>query len=160
MREGEHPDPPIAPRGYCLDDQIGFLLRQAHQAHAAIFARHFGDDFTPMQWAVIAKLDEIGDCSQNLLGRLTAMDVATIKGVVERLAKRGFAETRADATDRRRVIVALTPAGRGAFREAAATAHRVSAETLEPLSQADRHTVVRLLKQLRPGDDGRNAPPK
>jgi len=30
-------------------------------------------------------LTETGPCSQNLLGRLTAMDVATIKGVIDRL---------------------------------------------------------------------------
>ena len=74
--------------GYVLDDQVGFLLRQVQQRHVSIFARHFGVDMTPMQWAALAKLAEVGECSQNLLGRHTAMDVATIKGVAERLAKR------------------------------------------------------------------------
>ena len=51
-----------------------------------------------MQWAALAKLAEVGECSQNLLGRLVAMDVATIKGVVERLVRRGFAATRPTRT--------------------------------------------------------------
>jgi len=32
-----------------LDDQIGFILRQATQRHAAIFASGIGGDLTPTQ---------------------------------------------------------------------------------------------------------------
>jgi len=53
---------------YALDQQVGFLLRQAQQRHTAIFARLMPDDVTPTQWATLAKLHEIGGCSQNLLG--------------------------------------------------------------------------------------------
>ncbi len=70
---------------YILDEQIGFILRQVWQRHATIFARDIGINLTPTQWAAMAKLTETGPCSQNLLGRLTAMDVATIKGVIDRL---------------------------------------------------------------------------
>jgi hypothetical protein len=70
---------------YVLDEQIGFILRQVWQRHAAIFAREIGVNLTSPQWAVLSKLAETGACSQNQLGRLTAMDVATIKGVIDRL---------------------------------------------------------------------------
>ncbi len=75
---------------YILDEQIGFILRQVWQRHATIFAREIGINLTPTQWAALAKLTETGPCSQNLLGRLTAMDVATIKGVIDRLTARGL----------------------------------------------------------------------
>src|ERR1700759_4172507 len=81
---------------YVLDEQIGFILRQVSQRHAVIFARGIGADLTPTQWAALAKLAESGPCSQNALGRLTAMDVATIKGVIDRLTMRGLTETAAD----------------------------------------------------------------
>src|SRR3979409_966145 len=74
---------------YVLEEQIGFILRQVWQRHATIFAREIGINLTPTQWAALAKLTETGPCSQNQLGRLTAMDVATIKGVSERLTARG-----------------------------------------------------------------------
>ena len=73
-----------------LDDQVGFLLRQAQQRHTTIFAAGMIESLTPTQWAALAKLREVGDCSQYRLGRLTAMDAATIKGVVDRLTARGF----------------------------------------------------------------------
>ena len=43
--------------------------------------------------------------SQNRLGRLKAMDVATIKGVIDRLTARGLTETSADPKDGRRLLV-------------------------------------------------------
>src|SRR5882757_7907186 len=81
---------------YVLEEQVGFILRQVWQRHAAIFAREIGINLTPTQWAALAKLTETGPCSQNQLGRLTAMDVATIKGVIDRLTARGLTETSAD----------------------------------------------------------------
>src|SRR3954467_7619767 len=75
---------------YILDEQIGFILRQVWQRHATIFAKEIGINLTAAQWAALAKLTETGPCSQNLLGRLTAMDVATIKGVIDRLTARGL----------------------------------------------------------------------
>ena len=62
---------------YLLDAQVGYMLRQAHQRHTTIFASLMVDGLTPTQWAALAKLKEIGPSSQNLLGRLTAMDAAT-----------------------------------------------------------------------------------
>ena len=73
--------------GYRLEDQVGFYLRRAGQRHAAIFAEYMTDDLTPTQWAALVKLAEFVSLSQNLLGRETAMDAATIKGVVDRLTR-------------------------------------------------------------------------
>ncbi|MGH6741977.1 MAG: MarR family winged helix-turn-helix transcriptional regulator, partial [Bradyrhizobium sp.] len=81
---------------YILDQQVGFILRQVWQRHATIFAREIGINLTPTQWAALAKLTETGPCSQNQLGRLTSMDVATIKGVIDRLSARGLTETSPD----------------------------------------------------------------
>ena len=80
---------------YVLDSQVGFILRQASQRHTALFASRMGAETTPTQWAALAKLHEIGPTSQNQLGRMTAMDVATIKGVVDRLMKRGLGRSMA-----------------------------------------------------------------
>ena len=149
MPDLHKPADPVLEQDYVLDDQIGFMLRQVYQRHAAIFAERFGEDLTPMQWAVVAKLAEVGDCSQNLLGRLTAMDVATIKGVVERLARRSLVVTSPDPTDRRRIVVSLTPTGRDIYDRHVADALRISEETLAPLSPTERGMLVGLLLRLK-----------
>lgn len=133
---------------YRLDEQAGFLLRQAQQRHTAIFAEHMVAGLTPTQFAALAKLDELGAVTQNRLGRLTAMDAATIKGVIDRLRERGFAETRRDPTDGRRLLVDLTPKGRDAAAEAIAAGHRITDETLEPLNAAERKRFLELLEKI------------
>jgi DNA-binding MarR family transcriptional regulator len=134
---------------YSLDEQIGFILRQVSQRHTTLFTRGIGDDMTPTQWAAVAKLFEVGPCSQNLLGRLTAMDVATIKGVVDRLTLRGLTATRPDPADGRRLIVELTKAGRALAEETFAGAAAITEDTLAPLTQSERETLIALLKKLR-----------
>ena len=132
---------------YSLEEQVGFLLRQANQRHAAIFADRFGD-MTPPQWAALAKLHEVGPCSQNRLGRLIAMDVATIKGVVDRLGRRGFIRTVADHADRRRVTIELTEDGHDFYRGHLAAAFQVSAVTLAGLTPRERKTFLILIHKL------------
>src|SRR5215467_4719631 len=80
---------PDAP-DYVLDAQIGFLLRVAMQRHTAIFMSRMVEQLTQTQFAALAKLYEVGACSQNQLGRLIYLDAATIKGVVDRLQARNF----------------------------------------------------------------------
>lgn len=134
---------------YVLDTQVGFMLRQVAQRHGAIFAARIGDDLTTTQWAALAKLAETGPCSQNLLGRLTAMDAATIKGVVDRLVRRGLVETRPDPEDGRLVVVLPTAAGQAVTARATPNAFAITEETLAPLDAGERATLLALLARLR-----------
>ncbi len=141
--------PKLSKSSYVLEDQIGFMLRQVWQRHATIFAKEIGINLTPTQWAALAKLTETGPCSQNQLGRLTAMDVATIKGVIDRLTARGLTETSSDPQDGRRLLVSLTRAGQAMAEKAAPNALAISKETLAPLDAKERETFMALLSKLR-----------
>ena len=132
---------------YQLDQQVGFLLRRVQQRHLAIFFRHI-PDMTSTQFAALAKLCELGSVSQNELGRRVAMDVATIKGVVDRLRAGGYAQTEKDPLDQRRLLVRPTQSGRRAFRKYSAAALDVTAETLEPLNQKEVDKLLSLLSKL------------
>ena len=134
---------------YVLDEQVGFILRQVWQRHSSIFSRDIGTNLTPTQWAALSKLAETGPCSQNQLGRLTAMDVATIKGVIDRLTARGLTETAPDPNDGRRLLVSLTRAGQQMADKAAPNALVISRETLAPLDAKERETLMALLGKLR-----------
>ena len=132
---------------YRLDDQVGFLLRRALQRHMSLFSRGI-PDLTSMQFATLAKLAEAGALSQNALGRLTAMDAATIKGVVDRLGKRGLVKTENDQTDRRRTIVSLSEEGRALFASLEPLGRGVTAQTLAPLSDSEQAVFLHLLRKL------------
>ncbi|MCS0502243.1 MarR family winged helix-turn-helix transcriptional regulator [Ancylobacter mangrovi] len=135
-------------QSYRLDDQIGFLLRVANQRHTALFMARMVGGLTPPQFATLARLREVGPCSQNRLGRLVYLDAATIKGVVDRLIGRGFVMTADDPLDRRRRAVGLTESGMAIAEEAIEAAKVISAATLEPLEPDEREQMVRLLKKI------------
>lgn len=133
---------------YRLEDQVGFLIRKASQRHTAIFARSMIEDLTPTQWAAMAKLAELGAASQNQLGRDTAMDVATIKGVVDRLVKRGFVTTKTDANDSRRSVIELSAAGHDLVGRCRAIAAAITAETLNALQPGEQRILAELLRRI------------
>ncbi len=133
---------------YVLDSQIGFLLRQVTQRHTTIFATMIGDGLTPMQWAVLAKLHQIGATSQTALGRAVCMDAATVKGTVDRLVARGLAARLRDEEDRRKLMVDLTEAGRAVTRRNLAPAAAISRETTAPLTEVEAKRLFALLGKL------------
>ncbi|MCZ8314038.1 MarR family transcriptional regulator [Phreatobacter sp.] len=136
-------------RPYVLEEQIGFLIRRAHQRASAIFEQVMdGFDVTPVQYAALAKLHDLGPTSQNQLGRMVGIDPATMFGVAGRLAKRGLVSPSVDPNDARLVLLSLTAAGREAVEGMKALGPVVTARTLEPLSEEEAATLIALLGRI------------
>jgi DNA-binding MarR family transcriptional regulator len=135
--------------GYVLEENVGFILRQVTQRHLALFAAMMCEDLTPTQFSAIVKLHEHGSCSQNRLGRLTSVDNPTIKGVVDRLVRRGIVATGEDPQDARLLVLSLTDEGGRIARAAIPCAKRITAATLAPLSPDQQAQLLTLLKELR-----------
>jgi MarR family transcriptional regulator, lower aerobic nicotinate degradation pathway regulator len=133
---------------YVLDEQTGILLRVAMQRHTSIFTARMIEGLTQTQFAALAKLSDVGPCSQNHLGRPIYLDAATIKGVVDRLSARGFVTALNDPNDRRRRAVTLTTRGRQVTEAAIGVAAEITAATLAPLTAEEQRVVARLLKKL------------
>jgi MarR family transcriptional regulator, lower aerobic nicotinate degradation pathway regulator len=133
---------------YILEEQIGFVLRCASQRHTTIFAEQIGGELTPTQWTAMVKLADVGPCSQNQLGRITAVDVATIKGVIDRLTARGLTRTMMDPEDGRRLVVSLTSAGHLAVQRTLPNAVAITEQTLNPLTAKERETLLMLLSKI------------
>jgi DNA-binding MarR family transcriptional regulator len=138
---------PESADGYRLQEQIGFVLRKAHQRHVAIFAGRIAD-LTPPQFATLAKLADVGETSQNQLGSLVAMDAATVKGVIDRLKARGLVELTRHDVDKRRLLVSLTAEGRETVERLIPLAQQITAETLGPLSSKEAATLLKLLARI------------
>jgi len=132
---------------YHLQDQVGFVLRKAHQRHLSIFASRIAD-LTPPQFAALARLHEVGETSQNQLGQMIAMDAATVKGVIDRLKSRGYVDLKKHETDKRLLLVSLTAAGRKAIEQLIPLAKAITGETLAPLSAREAAQFLRLLAKI------------
>lgn len=134
---------------YRLNQQIGFLLRRAHQYASEVFQSKIGDrNLTPQQFSVLVTLLEQRELAQTRLGGLVAMDPATVLGVVQRLAQRGLVAVRTDPDDGRRRLVQLTHDGHELARELVAIGPTISSETLEGLSEKEQGELLRLLDRL------------
>jgi len=135
--------------GYVLEDQIGHVLRRAHQRASAIFSAEFAEfELTPTQFAVLAKIREGGEVSQNRIGRLTAMDPATVQGVIGRLEKRGLIASKPDPDDRRRTLWRLTAKGADLLTSAVPAGIRTTQATLAPLGAREQRVLLELLDRL------------
>lgn len=132
---------------YRLETQIGFLLRSATQRHLEVFSAMM-PDVTSTQFAVLAKLNERGTLSQNHLGRLVRMDAATIKGVVDRLKKKGFVESAPSKTDMRMLEISLTDEGLTFTQQATDQAIAISEKTTANLTKREVGRLVSLLEKL------------
>ena len=135
-------------REYVLEEQVGYLLRLASQRHAAIFQKHALRGLTPTQFSTMMRIAEHGEVSQNQLGRLAAMDVATIKGVVDRLRSKDLVTSRSDPGDKRRSLISLTEIGAALIHDLKRVGADITEETLAPLSKAERETLNALLAKI------------
>ena len=135
---------------YILEEQVGYLLRRAHQRASATFADLIGEDrLTPMQYGALVKILDLGEVTQNRLGRLIGMDPATINGVVSRLEERSLIAREPDPENRRRVLWRLAPDGAALVKRAIPIGERITEETLAPLSEEEKTTFLELLGKLK-----------
>lgn len=138
-----------AARPYRIEEQIGYLLRRAHQRASAIFQVTIGDpNITPTQYSSMVKLNEYTELSQNLLGRLVGMDKATMQGVVRRLKERRLIDSRPDPGDARRTLLSLTTEGQRLVGKLLINGPAVSRETLKPLSTQEQRHLMELLSRI------------
>ena len=105
-------------------------------------------DLTPTQFTALVKVIELGRVTQNLLGRLTAMDPATIQGVVRRLVDRDLVSRALDPMDRRTTVLIATGAGAALAARAVIAARAITAATLAPLDDDERIQLTALLRKL------------
>lgn len=133
---------------YNLDDQVGYLLRLANQHHTVIFQKHTIKNLTPTQFSAMIRIFEHEKVSQNHLGRLTGMDVATVKGVVERLKAKSMVEMSSDPDDKRRTMISLSDSGVKLINQLRKIGSDITEETLSPLTPSQRVTLIKLLRKI------------
>lgn len=133
---------------YALDEQIGFILRKAHQRHRAIFSKEIGEPIAPTQFATLVSLYFEGPTSQNSLGRRTAMDSATVTGVVTRLLQRKLISKSSAPEDDRLSIIQLTDDGLTLITKLIPRALAISTATLAPLTAQEIRTLLELLSKI------------
>lgn len=135
--------------------RIGYFLRKMHQKNQGIWQEHCPDkSLTSVQAAALTVLYYQGPCSLSELGAAAAIDLSTIRGVVERLHKRELVSLQTDEFDGRKVIVKLEPEGEALLTEIVPIMRRIIDLTLVPLNPAERVAFEYLIQKLidEPGE--------
>lgn len=134
---------------YDFHDQIGHLLRRAYQRHVSIFQAAIPDsDLTAAQFVALCTVKEKGSCSLNDIVKTTAIDQATIRGVVERLKARHLIEVEPDPTDGRKLLVRATQAGLILIEQTVPFAEEVTERTYGALNPAERVALMFLMRKM------------
>ena len=133
---------------YMLEEQVGFMMRLAGQRHSGVFQVHAPLGLTPAQFSLLIKVLELRECSQNYLGRKTAMDVATIKGVVDRLCARDLVYVKPDPSEKPQALVVPTEGTKAMEQDLKDAGHQITKETLEPLSVSENEMFLTLLAKI------------
>ena len=129
--------------------QPTWLLSRANARAQAILRDAFdAEGVRGYHFRLLAALDEHGPASQADLGRRTGIDRSDVVATLNDLVADGLASRQPDPDDRRRNIVTITAHGTGALRRLDIVLGDVQDAVLEPLTDRERTTLVRLLTKL------------
>jgi len=149
---------PAAGAPFELDHFLPFRLsvlgNRVTRAVARVYAKRF--QLSAPEWRTMAVLGRHGAMPAHGVIEHTAMDKVRVSRAVARLLASGRITRRADANDRRRVILDLTPTGRAVYTQIVPLALAVEAELVTDLTIEERKVlegVMRKLESRSAGDD-------
>lgn len=130
-----------------LVDRISGISRRIKRAMEATLAEH---GLTHAEWEVLGKL-RISDGHTSSPGDLAAeveVSSGTMTSRLDRLEHEGLVVRRPDPSDRRGVVVELTPAGKDAYDSAVNVQARKEAFFASALSASEQRRLNDLLRKL------------
>ncbi|MER5551752.1 MarR family winged helix-turn-helix transcriptional regulator [Streptomyces sp. NPDC002793] len=151
------PSPPVtdrAPRaGGATPSRVLGLNAYLVYATGKAARRALTDTLSPhglRMWhlTVLAMLDEAGPLSKGDLAARLDMNQSDLTRTVTDLDTAGYVECARDPLDRRRIEVALTPAGGLTLARLDSAVSAAEAGLLTPLSQAERDRFASLLRRV------------
>ncbi len=146
------------PKSFDLAHAPGHLIRRAQQIAVAEFTRAAAaHDVTPVQFAFMSAMLDTPGVDQITLANRVAFDAATSGSVIGRLEVKGWVRREADAQDRRRKRLFVTPEGAAALERMNAAVAQAQINMLAPLAPKDQAEFMRLLAQLVAGHEAGTA---
>lgn len=144
-----------APEPSRVRDRPTWLISRNHARSYRLLSEGFaaeGSGLRGYHYRVLAALEEWGPIGQAELGRRTGLDRSDVVNILGDLERLGLTERSVDPTNRRRNIVAITPAGDARLRKLDEVVDRVQERVLAPLSPNERRQLTRLLRKLAGAD--------
>ena len=134
---------------YVFTEQVGHLLRKAHQRHMMIFQEMSCEpNLTAPQFIALCTIQSMVSCSITDIVSATTVDQATMRGVIDRLKSKGWIYLSEDLKDRRKVMISLSDAGVKLLETMIPCAKSITETTMSGLNPAERVALIFLLKKM------------
>ena len=131
-----------------LTAHLGYWLRQVSNHVSQTFARRVAvKDVTVAEWAMMRVLYSTQPVAPSQLADEMGMTRGAISKLADRLVLKSLVAREASSTDGRAQSLRLTPQGARMVPELAALAEQNEAECFAHLSNEDRATLRRILKE-------------
>ena len=98
---------------------------------------------------VLGQLRDHGAMSPSELGDRLIVTRATVTGLLDSLERRGFVRRTANPTDRRSLVVDITPTGLEVLQEVRTIIHHNETAWMRVLSEEELHTYIGLLHRIQ-----------
>ncbi|WP_353944185.1 MarR family transcriptional regulator [Streptomyces sp. HUAS MG91] len=133
-----------------LTHRLGYLVKLAfHQLSGMLAEALEPYGVNPREVGVLSVIATHGEeRSQHELAQLIGVDRTTMVAVIDALEGKGLVERRRSAVDRRRNVVALTPAGVTCQREADRARVETERAYLAPLDEETARVLTEALRTL------------
>jgi DNA-binding MarR family transcriptional regulator len=132
-----------------LSARVHAAFMRALAAHRQLMVRVLaGEDAHPGQAICLRMLTERDGLSQRELAQVLHLAPPTVTAMLQRMEKAGTVERRPDAADQRVTRVHLTEAGRELERSLRSVMGTALGQVLDPIPEADRRELERLLGLL------------
>ena len=132
------------------DDCIIFLLAKAYQkAHGDFKKRLQAYGLTPIQHLILEVLWGTDGLSASDIGKKLVLDGATLSGVLDRLAGRGWILKESDAEDKRVLRNFLTPRSKELKPKLSEARDQTNKDLLKPFSLEEKVLLKRFLRDMQ-----------
>jgi len=132
-----------------VDNYLGYLLGQANHALYKDFdAQVRARGLSSIEWRVLATLHDGEPLTVSQLAQEVLSKQPTVTKLVQRMADQGWVALHADASDQRRTLVKVTPAGRRLVKPLVEAARQHEARILRSLAATEKAALRKLLEKI------------
>jgi DNA-binding MarR family transcriptional regulator len=132
-----------------LTSHLGYWLRHVSNHVSQAFARKVEQEgVTVAEWVVMRELYGQGEVAPSRLAERLGLTRGAISKLADRLLAKGLIARRDHEADARAHLLALSDAGSALIPKLSALADQNDAEFFEHLTQAERETVERVMKDI------------
>lgn len=129
--------------------RLNYLIRRMNQMADALYLEEAGAyEVTSVQMACLRAIEARPGVDQLRLAHALKLDRTTVAGVVLRLQRKNLISRERDKTDRRSVLLYVTPTGETLLRSLIPAVDRAQRRMLAPLRPAERLALLDLMARI------------